>query len=74
MTKYPFKGLQCAMDKKGSKGKNGVDLHFGLVGKLRTLKTHKHNFAIFSQTVNAIENLLAAFNVQPKIGMNQSLS
>ena len=34
----------------------------------KTLKTHHHNFAIFSQTVNAIENLLAAFNVlRPKL-------
>ena len=30
-------------------------------------------FAIFSQTINAIDKLLTAFNVQPKIGMNQSL-
>ena len=34
---------------------------------LEDLKTHHHNFAIFSQTVNAIEKLLAALNVQPKI-------
>ena len=39
----------------------------------RTLKTHHYNFSIFSQTVNAIEKLLAAFNVQLKIGMNQTL-
>ena len=37
----------------------------------RTLKTVDHTFAIFSQTVNAFEKLLAAFNVQLKIGMNQ---
>ena len=34
---------------------------------------HHPNFAIFSQTVNAIEKLLEAFNVQLKIGMNRSL-
>ena len=34
---------------------------------------HHHNFAIFSLTVNAVEKLLAAFNVHFKIGMNQSL-
>ena len=34
---------------------------------------HYHNFTIFSQTVNAIEKLLTGFNVQFKIGMNQSL-
>ena len=28
---------------------------------------------MFSQTLNAIENLLAVFNVQPKIGMKKSL-
>ena len=30
-------------------------------------------FALFLQTVYAIEKLLAGFNVQPRIGMNQSL-
>ena len=30
-------------------------------------------FCIFLQTVYAIEKLLAGFNVQPRIGMNQSL-
>ena len=40
---------------------------------LRTLKTHHHIFAFFLQTVYAIEKLLAGFNVQPRIGMNQSL-
>ena len=39
---------------------------------LEDFLTHHNNFAIFSQTVNAIEKLLAAFNVQLKIGMNQS--
>ena len=29
-------------------------------------------FALFLQTVYAIEKLLAGFNVQPRIGMNQS--
>ena len=38
----------------------------------RTLKTHHHIFALFLQTVYAIEKLLAGFNVQPRIGMNQS--
>ena len=38
-----------------------------------TLITHRHNFAIFSQMVNTIEKLLAAFNMQPKICMTQSL-
>ena len=38
-----------------------------------TLKAHHHNIAIFSQTVNEIEKLLAALNVQLNIGMNQSL-
>ena len=37
------------------------------------LKTHHHNSVIFSQTVNAIEKLFAALNVQLKIGMIQSL-
>ena len=37
------------------------------------MKTHHHTFAIFSQTVNAIEKLLAALNVQLKIDMIQSL-
>ena len=40
---------------------------------LRTLKTHHHIFALFLLTFNAIEKLLAGFNVQPRIGMNQSL-
>ena len=40
---------------------------------LRTLKTHHHNFAIFSQTVNMIGKLPAAFNVQLIIGMDQTL-
>ena len=31
------------------------------------------NFSLFLQTVNAIEKLFAGFNVQPRIGMNQSL-
>ena len=31
---------------------------------------HHYNFAIFSQTVNAIEKLLAALSMQLKIGMN----
>ena len=30
-------------------------------------------FALFLQTVYTIEKLLAGFNVQPRIGMNQSL-
>ena len=34
---------------------------------------HHHIFALFFQTVYAIEKLLAGFNVQPRIGMNQSL-
>ena len=34
---------------------------------------HHHIFALFLQTVHAIEKLLAGFNVQPRIGMNQSL-
>ena len=38
-----------------------------------TLKTHHHIFAVFLQTVYAIEKLLAGFNAQPRIGMNQSL-
>ena len=29
-------------------------------------------FALFLQTVYAIEKLLAGFNVQPRMGMNQS--
>ena len=40
---------------------------------LEDFETQHHNFAILSQTVNAIEKVLAAFNVQLKIGMNQSL-
>ena len=34
---------------------------------------HHHIFALFLQTVYAIEKLLAGFNVKPKIGMNQLL-
>ena len=37
------------------------------------VKMHQHNFAMFSQTVIAIETLLVAFNVQPNIRMNLSL-
>ena len=40
---------------------------------LRTLKAHHHIFALFLQTVYAIEKLPAGFNVQPKFGMNQLL-
>ena len=40
---------------------------------LEDFKTHQHIFALFLQTVYAIEKLLAGFNVQPRIGMNQSL-
>ena len=39
----------------------------------RILKMHHHIFVLFLQTVYAIEKLLAGFNVQPSIGMNQSL-
>ena len=38
----------------------------------RTLKTHHQVFALFLQTVYEIEKLLAGFNVQPRICMNQS--
>ena len=38
------------------------------------LKTHHHIFALFLQTVYAIEKLLACFNVQPRTGMNQSIN
>ena len=34
---------------------------------------HHHIFVLFLQTINAVEKLLAGFNVQPRIGMNQSL-
>ena len=34
---------------------------------------HHHIFALFLQTIYAIEKLLAGLNVQSKIGMNQSL-
>ena len=34
---------------------------------------HHHIFALFLQTVYAIEKLLAGFKVQLRIGMNQSL-
>ena len=34
---------------------------------------HHHVFALFLQTVYAIEKLLAGFDVQPRIGMNQLL-
>ena len=39
----------------------------------RTLKKHHHIFLIFLQTAYAIEKSRAGFNVQPRIGMNQSL-
>ena len=32
-----------------------------------------HIFALFLKTVHAIEKLLTGFNMQPRIGMNQSL-
>ena len=34
---------------------------------------HHHIFALLLQTVYAIEKLLTCFNVQPRIGINQSL-
>ena len=34
---------------------------------------HHHIFALFLQTVYENGKLLAGFNVQPRIGMNQSL-
>ena len=34
---------------------------------------HHHIFAFFLQTVYAIDKLRSGFNVQPRIGMNQSL-
>ena len=34
---------------------------------------HHNIFALFLQTVYAIEKLLVGFDVQPRIGMNQSL-
>ena len=34
---------------------------------------HHHIFTLFLQTVYAVEKLLAGFNVQPRIGMNQLL-
>ena len=40
---------------------------------LEDFETHYHIFAFFLQTVHAIEKLLAGLNVQPSIGMNQSL-
>ena len=39
----------------------------------RTLKTHHHIFALFLQILYVIEKLLIGLNVQPRIGMNQSL-
>ena len=57
---------------------SSIDLpDLGIVGTCdiysRTLKTHHHIFALFLQTVYAIEKLFTGFNVQPRIGMNQSL-
>ena len=40
---------------------------------LTTLKMHHYIFALFLQTLFAIEKLLAGFSVQPRIGMNQWL-
>ena len=40
---------------------------------LEDFKTHHHIFALFLKTVNAIEKLFAGFNMQPRIGMKQSL-
>ena len=40
---------------------------------LEDFKMHHHSFALFLQTVNAIEKLFAGFNMQPRVGMNQSL-
>ena len=40
---------------------------------LEDLENASPYFALFLQTVYAIEKLLAGFNVQPKIGMNKSL-
>ena len=39
---------------------------------LEDFKTHHHIFALFLQTLNAIEKLFAGFNMQPRIDMKQS--
>ena len=40
---------------------------------LKDFENDHHIFAIFVQAVYAIEKLLANFNVQTRIGMNQAL-
>ena len=43
------------------------------VNMLEDFETHHPIFARFLQTVYAIEKSLASFNVQSRIGMNQSV-
>ena len=46
---------------------------FGDLYILEVFENASQCFALFLRTVNAIEKLLAGFNVQPRIDMNQSL-
>ena len=51
-----------------------IILFFSAIIYKRTLKTHHHTFALFMQTVYAIEKSLAGFNVQPRNGMNSVIN
>ena len=44
-----------------------------LIYTIGLFKSNAIFFALFSKTVCAIEKLLSGLNVQPRIGMNQSL-
>ena len=58
----------------GSLG-NVRDIHFIVYPRIThaiILEAYE-NFALFLQTAYTIEMLLAGFNVQPRIGVNQSL-
>ena len=65
-------GLHCVLRQNRS-SENEYEIFILEIISCRTMKTNHHIFALFLQTVYAIENLLAGFNVQPRIGMKQSL-
>ena len=50
-----------------------MEISILIVSILEDFENASPYFALFLQTVYAIEKLLAGFNVQPIIGMNQSL-
>ena len=66
-----MQGLENSRAKKMSNFTNLKDPY--LYHIVSILEDFEKKITIFSQTVNAIEKLLAAFNVQLKICMIQSL-